>query len=103
VIRHDSASVIQDVAISDYKENSSTCAYTSSDGAIRFNKTVMSDLSSKERQYVATHELGHALGLKHHTSSDMMYKYETIRITLNANENAFKPCRLKEPKIKGGI
>ncbi|AWP37425.1 hypothetical protein [Heyndrickxia coagulans] len=41
--------------------------------------------------------------MKHHTSSDMMYKYETIRITLNDNENAFKPCRLKEPKIKGGI
>ncbi|QAA24016.1 cell surface protein [Sporolactobacillus terrae] len=88
VIRPDSIWVIQDVYISDYSEKSNTCAYTSANGTLHFNKYVMGDLSSKGKQNVATHELGHALGLAHNGSNDIMYKYQTNRISLSANDKA---------------
>lgn len=88
VIRKDSAKVIQDVAISDYSEKSSVAGVTSSQGSIRFNKYVMDTLSATKKQNVATHELGHALGLAHNTSSDVMYKYVSTKTSLSANDKA---------------
>ncbi|RID82607.1 cell surface protein [Mesobacillus zeae] len=88
VIRKDSAYVIQDVSISDYSEKSNTGAVTSSGGTIKFNSYVMDTLSSTEKKNVAIHELGHALGLAHNTSSDVMYAYITTNTSLSDNDKA---------------
>ncbi|WP_236712717.1 matrixin family metalloprotease [Peribacillus muralis] len=88
VIRKDTAKVIQDVAISDYSEKSSVAGVTSSRGTIKFNKYVMDTLTATKKQNVATHELGHALGLAHNTSSDVMYGYVSTKTSLSANDKA---------------
>ncbi|XHU85478.1 matrixin family metalloprotease [Peribacillus muralis] len=88
VIRKDTAKVIQDVAISDYSEKSSVAGVTSSRGTIKFNKYVMDTLTATKKQNVATHELGHALGLAHNTSSDVMYEYVSTKTSLSANDKA---------------
>ena len=88
VIRKDSISVVQDVAISDYYEKSTTAGVTSSNGTIKFNKYNMDSLSSAQKQNVATHELGHALRLAHNQSTDVMYAYVTSKTTLSTNDKA---------------
>lgn len=88
IIRPDSASVIEDVAISDFYEVSTTAGVTNSGGTIKFNTYHMDDYSTTQRQNVATHELGHALGLDHNTSSDVMYAYVSTITSLSANDKA---------------
>jgi hypothetical protein len=88
VIRPDSLSVVQDVAISDYSEVSSVAGVTSSAGTIKFNTYVMGGLTTTQRQNVCTHELGHALGLAHNLSGDVMYAYVSTVTSLSANDKA---------------
>lgn len=88
VIRKDSATVIEDVKISDYYEVSSTAGVTSSAGTIRFNTYQMGGYTSTKRKNVAMHEIGHALGLAHNTSADVMYAYVSTKVTLSANDKA---------------
>lgn len=88
VIRKDTASTIQDVTMSDYYEVSSTNAYCSSGGTIKFNDYRMGSLSSTRKQNVATHEIGHALGLDHNLSTDVMYKYDSTNTSLSFNDKA---------------
>lgn len=68
VIRQDSVSVIEDVKISDYYEESNTMAVTSSAGTMKFNKYHFASMSAGERQKTMMHELGHALGLDENNS-----------------------------------
>ncbi|NCC86468.1 MAG: matrixin family metalloprotease [Clostridia bacterium] len=90
MIRADTASTIQDVTISDYTEENATAAQTSSWGYIRFNTHIMKKLTSSEKKNVCTHELGHALGIGHLSSGDVMYFAVSSVYSLSTNDkNAF--------------
>jgi hypothetical protein len=86
VIRRDTIYRIQDVAISDCFEVSSTAGVTGSNGVIRFNKYIMDEFTYNGQKNVCIHELGHALGLEHNTSADIMYMYATQRVKLSHND-----------------
>ena len=86
VIRKDNISRWQDVVISDYYEVSNTAGITYIDGLIRFNTYNMDKLNSKEKKNVCIHELGHALGLAHNTSKDVMFAYVTERTKISKND-----------------
>lgn len=88
IIRPDYVSTIEDVTLSDYYTTNSTAALTYPSGRITFNSYQMDQYSSAEKQNVATHELGHALGLDHNTSNDLMYAYVTSITNLSANDKA---------------
>ncbi|WP_222429821.1 matrixin family metalloprotease [Paenibacillus agilis] len=88
VIRKDTITTIQDLAISDYYEVSSTAGVTSSAGTIRFNNYQMAGYTSTKKLNVAIHEIGHALGLGHNTSADVMYAYVSNNTALSVNDRA---------------
>lgn len=88
VIRKDSWSTIEDVAISDYYEKNAVSGYTEMTGKICFNKYCMSRYSSAEKQHTCMHELGHALGLAHNQFGDIMYAELTYHTTLSGNDKA---------------
>lgn len=90
VICEDTIWVIEDVTISDYSErNTTTLAVTSRDTAsIKFNRYRMNFHGGDEVRNVCIHELGHALGLDHNTSSDVMCSYVTKINKLSANDKA---------------
>jgi len=81
IIRPDSASVIQDVYVSDYYEVSSTMGVTNSGGTIKFNTYKFDDMTTNQRLKTATHEFGHALGLDHTTGSTDVMKQGKFEIT----------------------
>lgn len=86
IIRPDSATVIEDVFISDYSEVSNTNGVTSSAGTIKLNTYQLDKQGSTQAMRVITHELGHALGLDHSTSSDIMYAYTITTSSLTQND-----------------
>lgn len=86
VIRKDNLVRWQDLAVSDCFEISSVAGVTNSNGIIRFNKFNMDRFSSNQKKNVCIHELGHALGLDHNTSNDIMYMYATSRVKLSTND-----------------
>ncbi|NMD72845.1 matrixin family metalloprotease [Bacillus sp. DNRA2] len=88
VIRPDSLTVVEDVYCSDYSESSGIDAYTTGGGAIWFNTRNLGSKGSAEKLNVATHELGHALGLGYNQTTDVMYMYTSTRTTLSANDKA---------------
>lgn len=88
VIRKDTATTIQDVAISDYSEVTDTVGVTYKSGKIEFNEYHMEGFSVAKRQNATTHELGHALGLGHNQVGDVMYKSSSTVTTLSANDKA---------------
>ena len=88
VIRVDNASRIQDVKISDYYEVGNVAGVTNAKGTIKFNTYNMDDYSSTKKRNVCTHELGHALGLAHNFSTDVMYFQVSTKIYLSDNDKA---------------
>lgn len=88
VIRKDDLLTIKDVTISDYYEISNTAGITSSAGTIKFNTYKMDDYTTTKRKNVTTRELGHALGLDHNQSGDVMYKYVSTTTSLSENDKA---------------
>jgi hypothetical protein len=88
MIRKDSLLVAEDVYVSDSYSNERYAGLTYADGRIKFNTRTMDPLSPSERGQVCTHELGHALGLAHNQSTDVMYKSVTGKYKLSANDKA---------------
>lgn len=88
VIRKDTLITVQDLTISDYYEISTTGAYCSTAGVIKFNTYVLDQKTTTEQLYACTHEVGHALGLAHNQSTDVMYMYISNNCTLTANDKA---------------
>ncbi len=97
---------ISDCVISDIDENSSTCAITNASGTIKFNKLQMKLIHDELVKYnIATHELGHALGLDHvPQSNDLMYwqANRTTSISLRNEESYDAAYRKAENKYFGG-
>ena len=73
VIRRDSALTVKDVDIVDVNANNGWSGMTyQSPQKIELNKYYLSGASNAKRTNVATHELGHALGLAHSTTNSIM-------------------------------
>lgn len=89
VIRKDGFWTINDVTISDYTEESSTMAYTSSSGKICFNDYHFESMTAGQRQKTIMHEIGHALGLDHnYDSTSIMSQGKRTQTTLNDDDKA---------------
>lgn len=89
VIRKDGFWTINDVTISDYTEESSTMAYTSSSGKICFNSYHFESMTSEQRQKTIMHEIGHALGLDHNNdTTSIMCQGKRAQTTLSDDDKA---------------
>lgn len=93
VIRKDTSGTLNDVKISDVNEKNNTNAttywYTAFvAGSIKFNIYNMDQRTPSEKIAIAAHECGHALGLDHSTSADIMYEYTPLVTSLSANDKA---------------
>ena len=88
VIREDTLWTIKDLTISDYHdEKTGVRAYTSTNGTLQFNTYLMStnDTSGRTLKTIM-HEFGHALGLGHNDSQDVMYGYASTVTTLTKSD-----------------
>lgn len=85
VIREDTLLTIQDLTVS-YNEVGKTGGITSPAGTIRLNAYVCDSKTARELLFIFTHELGHALGLSHNKSGDIMYDFISDVIDLSVND-----------------
>lgn len=89
-IAPDTIFTLEDLTVSDIYEPGSgwTGLYTPSAGAddIELNTYYLSGDTNAERKNTATHELGHALGLAHSDSGQIMYSVQTSQTALGDHD-----------------
>lgn len=71
-IAPDIASTIADLSIYDYTRDDGLCGLTNSDGKMFFNDRYFNTATSTKRRACADHEMGHALGLDHSYTTQVM-------------------------------
>lgn len=88
VLQNAANTLFTDMTCSDYSNpRDGLNAVTSSNGTMKFNIYNMDGLSSTGKKNVATHELGHTLGLAHNpNSSDLMYYLDNNTTTLSVDD-----------------
>ncbi|CAI9393603.1 matrixin family metalloprotease [Niallia sp. Sow4_A1] len=88
----DTASTVEDISFVDVTRSDVTWAgqYQRVTGAdiIRLNKHYLSGYTAAKKQNVFTHELGHALGLAHSYSGEIMYYAATTKTSLGAHDKS---------------
>ncbi|MDR0488885.1 MAG: M57 family metalloprotease [Propionibacteriaceae bacterium] len=87
VIRRDSLTVAQDLYVTDIDQQNMASGATSSDGKLKLNVYYLKNETENTKTHIATHELGHALGLAHTpTSGNMMWGWISGVILLSQDD-----------------
>ncbi len=86
VIRKDSIKVVQDVYVTDINKSNGSTGITYPSGKIELNKYYLKDCVGIEIENTATHEMGHALGLAHSRTGNIMYKSQTRKTSLGKDD-----------------
>jgi hypothetical protein len=82
IIRKDTIGTISDLCVRDTFIVNDENATTSSNGQLFFNTYNMDNLNVFHQAMVATHEMGHALGLGHNEAGNIMYLFDTAQCEL---------------------
>lgn len=89
-IAPDTAWTYEDLRVSDVNRSYVTWTgqYTRSAGTdnLRLNRYYLNNNTNAQRQNTATHELGHALGLAHSISGNVMYYAQTSQTSLGTQD-----------------
>ena len=88
----DSSTTVEDLSFVDANRSDVTWAglYSNISGAdkIQLNNYYLNGYTTAKRQNVFTHELGHALGLAHSYSDQIMYAYVTSKTSLGSHDTS---------------
>lgn len=94
-ITPDTVWTIEDLTVSDVNSSSGawsgvTGLYTNRSGAdrLQLNKYYLGSNTSSQRQNTCTHELGHALGLAHSSSGNIMYYAQSSQTSLGSQDTS---------------
>lgn len=92
-IAADTVWTYQDLTVSDVNSSTGSWAgvtgrYSNSSGSdtLKLNKYYLGDDTSAQKQNTASHELGHALGLAHSTSGNLLYSTQTSQTSLGSQD-----------------